>query len=94
MNNTKISITNSELGSLSIENENKEFFCKLLEAWSSPYVARSQVEKFSGGIISPKTLANADSLGIGPKTKFCFGKRKVFYLASELAEWIFSRVTR
>lgn len=66
---------------------------QLQDSWPSPYVARSQVEKFSGGIISPKTLANADSLGIGPK-KFYFGKRKVFYLASELAEWIFSRVTR
>lgn len=67
---------------------------KLITFWPSPYVARSEVAKFSGGIVSAKTLANADSLGTGPKNKFYFGKRKVFYLASELAEWIFSRVTQ
>lgn len=65
----------------------------LLHAWPSPYVARSKVETFYGGIVSAKTLANADSQGIGPKNKFYFGTRKVFYLASDLAEWIILNVT-
>lgn len=72
----------------------KNYETKLVDSWPSAYVARTEVEKFSGGIVRPKTLANADSLGIGPKNKFCFGTRKVFYLASELEEWIFSRVTQ
>lgn len=66
---------------------------KLLCSWSSPYVSRNEVYRFSGGIVSPKTLANADSEGNGPQNKYYFGKRKVFYLATDLAEWIAARVT-
>lgn len=69
------------------------FAKQLSETWSSPFVSRTEVSQFSGGIVSPKTLANADSEGIGPQNKYYLGKRKVFYLATDLAEWIASRIT-
>jgi hypothetical protein len=36
----------------------------LLEKWPSPYVARSEVEKFSGGILKARTVANLEPLPI------------------------------
>lgn len=66
---------------------------KLTQSWISPYVSRTEVSKFSGGIVSPKTLANADSEGNGPQNKYYFGKRKVFYPKIDLANWIAARVT-
>ena len=34
----------------------------LQEKWPSPYVAREEVGRFSGGVLNPRTLANFDSL--------------------------------
>ena len=50
---------------------------RLVAAWRTPYVARSQVREFSGGLFSPKTLANADSAKQGPLGAIRVGKRKV-----------------
>jgi hypothetical protein len=55
--------------------------------WPSSVVARSEVKKFSGGGISPKTLANADSAGTGPEGLFFIG-RKACYPASSLVNWL------
>ena len=57
----------------------------LLENWPSPCVARTEVEKFSGGILRARTLANLDSQGKGPKGRFRVG-RKVVYTAIGLVE--------
>jgi|GEM_PF-1950039 len=58
----------------------------LVEKWPSAIVARSMVSEFSGGVLSPGTLANADSAGCGPpRMKF---RRKVAYLATDLARWM------
>jgi hypothetical protein len=57
----------------------------LLEKWPSPYVARSEVERFSGGILKSRTLANLDSQGKGPKGRFRVGK-KVAYPALSVVE--------
>jgi hypothetical protein len=40
---------------------------KLKTSWPSPSVARSELHKFSGGIISGKTMANLDSQSEGPE---------------------------
>ncbi|HNQ85700.1 MAG TPA: hypothetical protein PKJ72_07275 [Deltaproteobacteria bacterium] len=62
----------------------------LLEKWPSPYVARSEVEKFSGGILKARTVANLDSQGKGPKVRFRVGK-KVVYTAISLIEFMQER---
>jgi hypothetical protein len=66
-------------------------FTKLIRRWDSPFVARCEVDRFSGGIINPKTLANYDSLGLGPSGRFQIG-RKVAYPVEEVVKWLESRV--
>jgi len=63
---------------------------KLAEKWPSTIVARSEVSKFSGGLLTPGTLANLDSQKLGPP-KFKVG-RKVAYPLDELIKWIENRI--
>jgi hypothetical protein len=58
--------------------------------WDSPFVARQEVEKFSGGIINVKYLANLDCQGLGPKGRIRIG-RKIAYPVSSVIEWLESR---
>ena len=51
-----------------------------------PIIARDQVHKLLGGVISAKTLANLDSEGKGPK-RMRIG-RKVVYKADGFLEWL------
>jgi hypothetical protein len=64
-----------------------------INSWKAPYVARELVERFSGGLVKAKTLANADSLGTGPKGAIRFGKRKIAYPKDALAEWIVAQIS-
>ena len=57
-----------------------------------PLISRDHVGKILGGIISSKTLANADSLGEGPK-RMRIG-RKVVYMTEDLLEWLASRTVQ
>ena len=68
-------------------------FKVLVDNWPSPLIARNQkqLDKFSGGLLNARTLANADSLGIGPKGRVKVG-RKVAYPTNSLAEWLASRM--
>jgi len=43
--------------------------CVLAESWKAPFVARREVYRFSGGIVTPGHLANEDSRGSGPAGK-------------------------
>ena len=54
-----------------------------------PIISRDQVEKYLGGVISSKRLANLDSLGEGPP-RLRIG-RKVAYLTEDLLGWLSSR---
>lgn len=65
-------------------------FASLADSWPSSFVARSEVSKFSGGIINSRTLANQDSLGLGPKNRINVG-RKICYPVKSLIEWLESR---
>lgn len=58
--------------------------------WPSPYVAREKVGEFTGGILTPKTMANLDSLNLGVKGRIKVG-RKVAYPTNELIAWLESR---
>lgn len=62
----------------------------LKKSWPSALVARSEIREFSGGLVSPKTLANLDSRGVGPRKRFRVG-RKICYPIRELIAWLESK---
>ena len=61
----------------------------LADSWPSPIVARSEVGKFSGGLLHPRTLANLDSLNEGPG-KIMIGNRAC-YSTRNLCAWMKKR---
>ena len=54
-------------------------------------MARTEVKNYLGGVISAKTLANLDSLGLGPSGRQNIGS-KVFYVTESLLEWLDERM--
>lgn len=62
----------------------------MAERWPCPYVARSEVGRFSGGILNPRSLANLDSAGKGPAGRIRVG-RKVAYPVDKLVAWLEAR---
>ena len=65
-------------------------FHDLGSKWPSAWVARTEIERFAGGMISEKYLANLDSQGKGPAGRIRCG-RKVVYPVAELIAWLESR---
>jgi hypothetical protein len=62
----------------------------LSKKWPSAWVARQEVDRFTGGIISEKYIANLDSRGMGPKGRIRVG-RKIAYPVDCLVTWLESR---
>jgi hypothetical protein len=54
-------------------------FKKLAEKWPSSLVARTEIEKFTGGILKEKYCANLDSAGIGIEGRIRINNRKIAY---------------
>lgn len=52
-----------------------------------PAMSRSEAPRLLGGLVSSKTLANADSNGTGPQGRFKLG-RKVGYQTNLLLAWL------
>lgn len=65
---------------------------QLKEKWPSSIVSRTEIRKFTGGLINEKTLANLDSQGTGPEGRFKIG-RKVGYDVSAVIRWLEERLT-
>lgn len=65
--------------------------CVLAENWKAPYVARREVYRFSGGIVTPRHLANEDSRGSGPSGKITVNGR-VAYPTTSLVSWLEGRL--
>ena len=62
----------------------------MADRWPSSVVARNQVDKLTGGLITPNYLANLDSQGLGPTGRFkCGGK--IAYPVESLIEWLNER---
>ena len=62
-------------------------FDKLAEDWPSPFVARSEIEKFTKGLYKARSMATFDSIGNGLKRKICWGN-KIGYLKKDVIEWL------
>ena len=66
-------------------------FSELAKAWPSPIVARSEVGKFSGNVLHPRTMANIDSNpNIEGPERITLG-RKVAYFKDSLVAWMNER---
>jgi len=70
--------------------EQRPDLSSLAKKWPSPYVARQEIEKFTGGIVSIKYIANLDCQGLGPKGRVRVG-RKIAYPVQSVIEWMESR---
>lgn len=69
---------------------NQKFdFKQFAQKWHAPVVVRTEVGKFSGGLLHPRTMANIDSRGEGPE-RIRFGK-KVAYPVDSLISWMEKR---
>jgi len=70
--------------------EAAEELADLLIAKLPPVIARERVSHFLGGLVDGKTLANADSDGVGPDISWRAG-RKVCYRTDSLVSWLVER---
>ena len=70
--------------------KSQDVFDRLAQSWGSTLVARHEVARFSGGVLHPRTMANVDSLGLGPDGMIRIGK-KVAYDKALLVEWMRGR---
>lgn len=62
----------------------------MADKWPSSVIARTEVERFTGGIVSEKYLANLDSEGRGPEGRVRIG-RKIVYPVGAFIKWLESR---
>lgn len=67
----------------------QDIYLSMIEKWPSAVVARTHIEEFTGGLISPKYIANLDCIGEGPP-RVLFG-RKVGYPVEGLVAWLRKR---
>jgi len=52
-----------------LSDDEKDFIQYLVEALP-PVIARAEVDRFLPGLIKPQTLAQADSVGLGPEVAY------------------------
>lgn len=66
--------------------DEKEFADAMLDKLP-PIIARHQIDKFLGGLVSPFTVKNADLAGTGPEVAWRVGN-KVAYKTDSLVAWL------
>lgn len=71
--------------------ETADVIRKAADKWPTTFVARNEIKTFTGGLISPGTIANLDCKGEGPEGAFKLGKN-VAYPVGPLADWLISRI--
>lgn len=64
---------------------------QLSEKWPSTFVARSEISKFSGGLIAPGTAANNDSANRGIPGAFRVS-RKIAYPVESAIDWLIAKL--
>jgi len=67
-----------------------DLFRKMAASWPSAIVGRTEISRFTGGVISEKSLANLDSKGLGPRGRIRIG-RKIAYPVASILAWLESR---
>ncbi|PLY01750.1 MAG: hypothetical protein C0622_06615 [Desulfuromonas sp.] len=74
-------------------NTAQDIFTDMAEKWPSPLVAAPEVKKFSGGIITGKTLQNLASLKQPVPESIKVGTKRA-YVAVSLAAWLRNRTRK
>ena len=74
-------------------NTTPDIFEQMAANWSSPLVAAPEVKRFSGGIVSGKTLQNLSSLKQPVPDSFKVGTKRA-YVATSLADWLRQRTQK
>jgi hypothetical protein len=69
----------------------EQSFQRMIDNWPSEFIARTQIESFTGGMMSYKSQANLDSLGKGPGRIKRGGK--IGYLTRFYVDWLRSQMT-
>jgi len=64
----------------------------MADKWPSAIVSREKVGDFTGGLMSPRYLANLDSIGEGPES-FRVGRKRA-YRVDALIQWLEHRSQR
>jgi hypothetical protein len=67
-----------------------DIWAEMAARWPSAIVSRQEVGRFSGGAVSPKSLANADCDEVGPRGRFNIGRR-VCYPVESFVEYLRAR---
>ena len=62
----------------------------MADKWPSAFVARQEIENFTGGVMTQKYISILDSQGLGVKNRVRMG-RKIAYPIKELILWLESR---
>jgi len=62
----------------------------MVKRWPSAFVARTEFNKFTGGLYSNKYLANLDGKGLGPEGRIRAG-RKILYPVDAVIRWLEAR---
>ena len=65
-------------------------FEDMAKAWGCPYVAREELRRFSGGLLSPRYAANLDAQKKGIEGRIRCG-RKVLYPAMSVVKFLEGR---
>jgi hypothetical protein len=65
-------------------------FQEMIDNWKSPIVARTEIEVFTGGLMTEKYQANLDSAGLGPVGRIRCG-RKIGYPVKKYVAWLEAR---
>ena len=71
-------------------SETEQDFIKELLPKLPPVIARKEVPRFLGGVVSSQTLSNADASGEGPEKAFRLGGKFVIYRTEALVHWLVS----
>jgi len=70
----------------------KSIFQEMVDRWPSSIVARTEIERFTGGLISEKYLANLDCAGKGPIGRVRVG-RKIAYPVNSVIRFLEGRAS-
>ena len=71
-------------------SEAEQDFIRELLPKLPPVIARKEVSRFLGGVVSSQTLSNADAAGEGPEIAYRLGGKFVIYRTDSLVHWLVS----
>lgn len=69
------------------KTQRKQAIKNMAEKWPSTIITRSEVARFTGGVLTGKYLANLDYQGRGPSGRMRIG-RKIVYPINEFVKWL------